>query len=192
MNSFSLESDATGPNHFRSDLHKIQEKLLKYIHLSPGIRYRELLRLTDSSNGVLSYHLGELESEKRIAVERKRSVTRYFPINLDTEVSKIIGSIRNPVSRQIIESLLKTESCTFNELTTNTNRAPSTVSWHLQRLTDAGILKKGTRGISEKTYPSRFYYIADKTTIENILSKYVESPVDKLVNDYSDLMDELS
>jgi predicted transcriptional regulator len=77
-------------------------------------------------------------------------------------------------------------------LTTNTNRAPSTVSLHLQRLTDAGILKKGTGGISEKSYPSRFYYIADKTTIENILSKYVESPVDKLVNDYSDLMDELS
>jgi predicted transcriptional regulator len=160
--------------------------------LSPGIRYRELLRLTESSNGVLSYHLGELESEKRITVERKKSVTRYFPINLDTEVSKIIGCIRNPVSRQIIVSLLGMEGCSFNELTVFTNRAPSTVSWHLRRLMDAGILRKGTGGISENQNPSRFYYIINKAAIQEIISKYVESPVDKLVNDYSDLMDELT
>jgi predicted transcriptional regulator len=192
LNSFSIESGKTGINQLRGDLHKVQKRLLDYIHLSPGIRYRELLRLTESSNGVLSYHLGELESEKRIAVERKKSVTRYFPINLDTEVSKIIGCIRNPVSRQIIVSLLGMEGCSFNELTVFTNRAPSTVSWHLRRLMDAGILRKGTGGISENQNPSRFYYIINKAAIQEIISKYVESPVDKLVNVYSDLMDELT
>ena len=71
-------------------------------------------------------------------------------------------------------------------------RGASTVSWHLQRLTDAGILKKGSGSIPDRHYASRFYYISDKIMIEEILSKYVESPLDKLVNDYSDLMDELT
>jgi predicted transcriptional regulator len=179
-------------SYFHTDLHKLQQKLLRYIHLSPGIRYRELLRLTDSSNGVLSYHLGELEGKNRITVERKKSVTRYFPMNMDTEVSKIIGWIRNPVSRQIILSSLSNEGCTLNELTRTTKRRPSTVSWHLQRLMKAGIVKKGNGSISDRHHTSRYYHILNKTVIEEILSKYVESPLDKLVNDYSDLMDELT
>ena len=72
-------------------------------------------------------------------------------------------------------------------------RGASTVSWHLQRLIDAGIVKKSNGGVSDyRHYPSRYYYVQDKTTIEDILSKYVESPLDKIVSDYSDLMDELT
>jgi predicted transcriptional regulator len=35
--------------------------LMKHIEQTPGIRYRELLRLTGFVNGVLSYHLTALE-----------------------------------------------------------------------------------------------------------------------------------
>ena len=152
----------------------------------------ELLRLTDSSNGVLSYHLGDLEDKNRITVERKKSVTRYYPPHIAREVSKIIGCIRNPVSRQIILFLLSSEGCTFTELSMSIKRAPSTVSWHLQKLMNAGILKKGNGNISDDLHnPSRYYYIADKSMIKDILSKYVESPMDKLVSEYLDFMDEL-
>jgi predicted transcriptional regulator len=182
-----------GPSCFYPNLHKLQQKLLKYIHSSPGIRYRELLRLTDSSNGVLSYHLADLEGQNLITVERKKSVTRYYPPYITTEVSKIIGAIRNPISRQIISLLLKNNGCTFSELTISIRKAPSTVSWHLQRLIDGGIVKKSNGGASDcRHYSSRYYHVLDKITIEYILSKYVESPVDKIVSDYSDLMDELT
>ena len=43
-------------NHQR-ETHSTQDKIVKYVNEIPGIRYRELLRMTGLSNGVLSYHL---------------------------------------------------------------------------------------------------------------------------------------
>jgi predicted transcriptional regulator len=140
----------------------------------------------------LSYHLGELEFTKRISVDRKKNVTRYYPLHITAEVSKIIGCIRNSISRKIILNLMNSDGSTLTELSIATNRSASTTSWHLQRLLEAGILKKGGGGISdERCYPTKYYYIAAKSLMAEILSKYVESPMDKLVSDYSDLMDEL-
>jgi predicted transcriptional regulator len=42
-------------------LNNNQSKLVQYINENPGIRYRELLRLTSLANGVLTYHLSVLE-----------------------------------------------------------------------------------------------------------------------------------
>ena len=39
------------------ELNDNQSKLVQYINENPGIRYRELLRLTCLANGVLTYHL---------------------------------------------------------------------------------------------------------------------------------------
>ena len=43
--------------------------LLKHIEQTPGVRYRELLRLTGFVNGVLSYHLAALEKADVIKVD---------------------------------------------------------------------------------------------------------------------------
>jgi predicted transcriptional regulator len=43
-------------------LSEVQNKLIK----QPGIRYRELLRLSGLSNGVLTYHIANLEKFGRI------------------------------------------------------------------------------------------------------------------------------
>ena len=43
--------------------------LLEHIEKTPGIRYRELLRLTGLINGVLSYHLAVLERSKTIKAQ---------------------------------------------------------------------------------------------------------------------------
>ena len=125
-----------------TSLHKLQQNLMNIIERNPGVRYRELLRLTNSSNGVQSYHLAELADSKIIRVDRKRGVTRYYPIHISTEVSKIISHIKNPVSRHTLQLLVERGSCTLSEVATLTNKAPSTISWYLQRLLKAEIVKR--------------------------------------------------
>jgi predicted transcriptional regulator len=58
--------------------------LLRHINNTPGIRYRELLRLTGLSNGALAYHLRGLEKSSQIRVDRQkeRRTTRYYLINI--------------------------------------------------------------------------------------------------------------
>lgn len=65
-------------------LYERKNILLTHITNTPGIRYRELLKLSGFSNSVLFYHLTGLEEAGLIQVERKqaRKITRYYPNNI--------------------------------------------------------------------------------------------------------------
>jgi len=57
--------------------------ILKYIDKFPGIRYREILRLTGLTNGTLEYHLKILESTHKVAVFRRDGIRAgYYPIDI--------------------------------------------------------------------------------------------------------------
>ncbi|MGZ5510693.1 MAG: hypothetical protein ACXWFC_09495, partial [Nitrososphaeraceae archaeon] len=64
----------------------VQEKIMEYVDKIPGIRYRELLRMTGVSNGVLSYHLHFLDITGKVRVTRvNNKVTRYFSHDISKE-----------------------------------------------------------------------------------------------------------
>jgi len=85
---------------------------MNIVERNPGIRYRELLRLTNLSNGVLTYHLTELAGSNFINVDRKRGVTRYYSVQISSEETRIISHIKNRVSRNILLLLVERDSCT--------------------------------------------------------------------------------
>src|ERR671918_1904684 len=114
--------------------------LMKNIEQTPGIRYRELLRLTGLVNGVLSYHLSALERANVIKVNRESRITRYYPVGVSDKESAILKFVRHKPIRQILIFILEHEMCTFNEIVNHTGKAPSTVSSHLKRLKEAGII----------------------------------------------------
>jgi predicted transcriptional regulator len=174
-----------------TSLHKHQQNLINIIEKNPGIRYRELLRLTNLSNGVLTYHLTELAGSNIINVERRRGVTRYYSVQISSEETKVISHIRNVISRKILLLLIERGSCTLSEIARVTNKAPSTISWYLQRLLDANIIKKKSTISDGVFYKSRFYEVVNKILVLDMLSKYVESPFDKVVSNYSEIVEEL-
>jgi predicted transcriptional regulator len=53
-------------NKYEKRINSIQEKIIQFVNDFPGIRYRELLRITGVSNGVLSYHLNLLDNQERL------------------------------------------------------------------------------------------------------------------------------
>lgn len=185
-------------------LHKHQQNLMNIIERNPGIRYRELLRLTNLSNGVLTYHLTELALSNIINVDRRRGVTRYYSIQISSEETRIISHIKNVVSRKILLLLIDRGACTLSEIATLINKAPSTVSWYLQRLLNANIIEKKKKsacsgiggggdvdGDGAYNYKSKLYDVVDKMLVMDVISKYVESPIDEVVNNYSEMVDEL-
>jgi predicted transcriptional regulator len=172
-------------------LSEVQSKLMKHINAQPGIRYRELLRLSSLSNGVLTYHITSLEKSGRIIADRSinNKITRYYPNNIPIEETDIIGHIRNSAARQIILFILEHDSCTFNEIIEYTKKAPSTISWHLKRLKDSGIISVFYNHTSRC---QQLYKIRDFESITSILSKYKQSfAPDAIVNNYTDIMESL-
>jgi predicted transcriptional regulator len=164
---------------------------MNIIERNPGVRYRELLRLTNLSNGVLTYHLTELAGSNFIKVDRRRGVTRYYSFQTSSEITRIISHIRNPVSRNILLLLVERDSCTLSEIATLINKAPSTVSWYLQRLLNANIVKRRPISLDGISYKSKFYDVVDKILVLRVISKYVESPLDNVVNNYLEMVEEL-
>jgi predicted transcriptional regulator len=74
------------------ETHSTQDKIIKYVNEIPGIRYRELLRMTGLSNGVLSYHLRSLDNSGKIRVNRVNNrVTRYFSYDVSSKESYVLG-----------------------------------------------------------------------------------------------------
>jgi predicted transcriptional regulator len=167
-------------------LNNTQSKLLKCINEHPGIRYRELSRLTELSNGVLTYHLSFLDKMHKLKIDRNNNnkITRYYPNNIPIEETSIIGYIRNNTARQIILFILQHDSCTFNEIIECTKKAPSTISWHLKRLKDAGI-------ISVLYSQYQIYKVTNRELICDILHKYKQTFTDIVVNNYTDIIEEL-
>ena len=85
--------------------------ILGQVAETPGIRYRELLRLNGLSNGALEHHLKILEKTHKVKVDRSDgNRARYYPIDIPTDESHIIGFIRDNVSRQIVTFVLEHET----------------------------------------------------------------------------------
>ena len=167
------------------ELNDIQSELLQYINKNPGIRYRELLRLGNLTNGVLTYHLALLEKSHRIKVDRNRNkkMTRYYHNNIPTEETGIIGYIRHDATSQIILFILENDLCSFNEIVEHIKKAPSTISWHLKRLKEAGI-------ISVHYGHYNLYQLTNKEVVAEVLHKYKQGFIDKVVDNYTEIMEE--
>ena len=158
---------------------------MKHIEDTPGIRYRELLRLTGLVNGVLTYHLSALERANVIKVNRESRITRYYPLGVSDKESAILKFIRHEPIRQILLFILEHDMCTFNEIVDHTGKAPSTVSSHLKRLREADIV------LIRHGEFHQLYRIGERDLIAEVLSKYTTSFVDKVVDNYTEMLEEL-
>jgi DNA-binding transcriptional ArsR family regulator len=159
--------------------------LMKHIEQTPGIRYRELLRSTGLVNGVLTYHLSALERSNLIKVNRESRVTRYYPLSVSDKESAILKFVRHEPIRQILLFILEHDMCAFNEIVDHTGKAPSTVSSHLKRLRQGGVVL-----VRHGEY-HQLYRVVERDLVAEVLSKYTASFTDKVVDNYTEMLEEL-
>jgi predicted transcriptional regulator len=178
-----FKQDARAIQEFRND---IDISLLACIDRNPGVRYRELLRIFHLGNGVLTYHLSILERIGKIRADRRKNkITRYYLTGVPDEDTYLIGQMKNKVSRQLILFILEHDQCTFGEIVENSGKAPSTISWHLNRLRDAGIISVS---LGDR---SQHYTIVDSREVKKILVIYKDAFLDKIVDNYIGIMDQM-
>jgi predicted transcriptional regulator len=182
MKSVSNCANSTKPKISQSNDEKIREApdpntdninrnaILIAIIQNPGIRYRELLRLTDLSNGVLAYHLKRIEKSRRIIVVRQnKKTTRYYSHGIPVGDVLIIGHVRHSnTRRRILTFILEHRICTFNSIVEHISKARSTVFWHLKALIGEKIVS-----IQKNECDKCFLYrLTSDRVIEYALSNY--------------------
>ena len=56
-----------------------RKTVLEIIEKNPGIRFNEIMRISNIRNGTLSHYVKKLEEEESIELERTPRVTRLYP-----------------------------------------------------------------------------------------------------------------
>jgi len=187
--------------YFLNTLPKLQQKLLLHIDENPGIRYRELLRLVNSSNGVLSYHIEKLERMDLINVERRTRITRFFPRNISDEIMGIIGNLRNQTSYEIIKLLFDRGPISQQEIIKYTRKAASTISWHMKKLLEDDIICIKNKNniyddnkvlVDGKTQYRRLnlYDLLNRNLVNALIYK-TNKYIDSTINNYSAIVNSL-
>ena len=187
---------------FFNTLPGLQQKLLLFIGENPGIRYRELLRLINSSNGVLSYHINKLEKMELVNVDRKSRITRFFPRNISNEIMVLLGILRNQTSYEIMKLLYESGPVSQSEIVKYTRKSASTISWYMKKMLGDNIIyiknKQSTYdGNNDITYKMQltdkrvnFYDLSNRNLVSDVMNK-ANKFIDRTIDNYSSVIDSL-
>jgi predicted transcriptional regulator len=158
----------------------------------------ELLRMINSSNGVLSYHINRLEKMELVNVERRSRMTRLFLRNISNDITGLMGFLRNQTSYEIIKLLHDKGPISQQEIMRSTRKAASTISWHMKKLMQDNIVCiKGKNTIydegidvgSQIQYKKLNVYDLINRNIVNGLIYNTNNYIDSSINNYSEIMD---
>lgn len=161
--------------------------ILKIINSFPGIRYRDILRITNLNNGTLSHHLSILEKSSIIKIGRTENsnITRYFPASTPSDETLILNYLKIKTTKNIIMMLTETDGVSFNEIVNHINKAPSTISWNLKRLVDSNIVER-TRGKDVS-----LFFLQNKELVKKLVGQNNKTLLDRSIDNYISIIDEL-
>lgn len=154
-----------------------RREIYRTIHDAPGIHVRALQRDLEYAKGTIQYHLRWLESHDLVESEADGDLTRYYPARtLDQTEKTTLSALRRQYSRQIIAHLAADGPLTTSDLADRIEKSASTVSWHLSRLHEAGLVEKRRDG--------RFvnYDLADREHVLRLYATYEESFADRMLD----------
>jgi predicted transcriptional regulator len=111
----------------------------------PGVYLRELQRALGMPVAMLEYHLGKLEDAKLVTVLRDDH-KRYFPAQMDATDKRYLALLRHEACRGVVMHLLARPGATRKELVESTALLPSTLSYYLAKLVEAGMATRAKEG----------------------------------------------
>lgn len=109
---------------------------------APGIHFSELVRRLDLAPGQVQYHLRKLRGERAVAEERLYGRTHYYPPSFDEWEREALALLRRETAGEIVSQLLTRGPSRPGEVADDLGIARSTLEWHLDRLTDGGLVEK--------------------------------------------------
>ncbi len=98
--------------------------------------------------GVLQYHLYRLERDQRIVSNRRGLYKRFYSKpDFEVEELEILGVLSQETERDLLLYLLKTPDASQKELSEFARVSASSISWHMKRLVQAGLVESRRQGI---------------------------------------------
>lgn len=125
-----------------------RRKIYECIRKNPGIHLRAIGKETDITLGTLRYHIEQLRRNHTIAALEDRGYTHYFENSGTYSASQqtVLKYMRNETTREILAVLAVNRFATRKDISESLGIAGSTVTWHMKRLEEDGVIDVSTEG----------------------------------------------
>lgn len=124
--------------------HDARTVLFDAIQAQPGVYLSELSERTGVNLSTARHHVRVLEDEDLVTSAKPRGKRRYYPAATDN--IELAAALSEPATAAVLEALADLGDAHVGLLANELDRDPSTVSHHLQRLADDGLVERERRG----------------------------------------------
>lgn len=162
-----------------SESFDIKKRLMRLVEEYPGLHLRELARQADISEALAGYHLDRLVEEDHVESRTEKGFRRFYPAGAPApteDEQEMLSMLRRATPLEIVVYLLEEGPSSHREITDQLDLAKSTVSYHLDKLREAGIVVQDDEGL---------YMLDDPRGIERLLIRW--EPPTGLTDQFADL-----
>ncbi len=154
-----------------------RRRIFRLVTKFPGIHLRDIQKRLELSMGVLEYHLNYMEKEQILSAESDGYRKSYF-VRADVQHGdkSTLALLRQEAPRRIIMLVLLRKTATFKEILDETKTSKSTLSFHMKKLTEAGLVS------SERVGRELAYAVKDPDATAKLIVTYKESFLDSVVD----------
>jgi predicted transcriptional regulator len=149
--------------------HETRSRIAELVTDSPGISMSELATDLDTPLSTIRHHLKVLERERVLNSQKIRGNRRLFPVG--TENEELVAALEKESSAAIIETLQRYGTATVGDIVDEVETSYSTVSYHLSKLADEGII------VQEKDGATKVTQLAP--SVQSLLGTTEETPPSK-------------
>ena len=144
-----------------------QRRVLDFIASHPGVHLRDICRGLTLAMGDVQYHVQRLERDRRIISVRRGLYKFFYPAKLFGERQRDVLSVLSlDRPRELLLNIIEHPESTQEELADATKVSQPTVSWHLKRLMELGIVSRHQEGRAVT------YSVAGGAEIANFIRTY--------------------
>lgn len=116
-----------------------RDRIHDCIVADPGVHFNELVRELDLAPGQVQYHLRKLES---VVSAEHYGQTHYFPPDYDAWERRALALLRRETTADVVGVLMAEGPLQATTVAERAGIARSTLSWHLDRLVESGLVEK--------------------------------------------------
>jgi predicted transcriptional regulator len=119
-----------------------RDSIERHIREDPGVHFNELVRALDLAPGQVQYHVRKLRRRSTVVTDELFGRTHYYPPEYDEWERAALALLRRETSAEIVAALLDEGPSRPVDIAESVGIARSTLSWHTERLAEAGLIEK--------------------------------------------------
>ena len=134
--------------------HPARARLVQIVEAEPGIHFHDLAAKAELANGTAVHHLRKLSDSGHINVRRSGRYTCYFPGGrVDPGQAAAAPLLKSDGAKQVLDAIKGRPGMSNLEVAQATGLQPSTVNYHVQRLSQAGLVAALRDGRMVRLHP---------------------------------------